>query len=74
MLSKLVGSLPPTQLVLMELASLKLADKELKYHELVDCAQCLLVLVAIETGGRWSQEVVTFVDSLGRPVPVRPSQ
>ena len=39
-------------------------DKELKYHELVECARCLLVVVAIETGGRWSQEAATFVDSL----------
>ena len=39
-------------------------DKELKCHELVECARCLLVVVAIETGGRWSQEAVTFLDSL----------
>ena len=35
-------------------------DKELNYHELVECARCLLA----ETGCRWSQEAVNFVDSL----------
>ena len=32
-------------------------DKELKYHELVE--RCLLVVVAIDTGGRRSEEAVT---------------
>ena len=49
-------------------------DKELTYHELVECGRCLLVVVAIETGGRWSQEAVNFVDSLASAAPVRPSR
>ena len=30
-------------------------DKELKYHELVAGNHCALVVVAVETGGRWSR-------------------
>ena len=36
------------------------ADKEAKYTELVDGDRCRLVVVALETGGRWSEEAVTF--------------
>ena len=36
------------------------ADKEAKYAELLNAGRCRLVVVAIETGGRWSGEVVTF--------------
>ena len=39
-------------------------DKELKYQELVACNRCALVVVAVETGGRWSCEAVDFVSSL----------
>ena len=37
-------------------------DKETKYSELVDGQRCHLVVVAIETGGRWSSEAYSFVD------------
>ena len=39
-------------------------DKELEYHELVAGNRCALVVVAVETGGRWSSEAVDFVSSL----------
>ena len=39
-------------------------DKELKYQELVAGNRCALVVVAVETGGRWSTEAVDFVSSL----------
>ena len=39
-------------------------DKEAKYAELVNGARCHLVVVAIETGGRWSNEVLDFVADL----------
>ena len=39
-------------------------DKELKYHELVAGNRCALVVVPVETGGRWSSEAVDFVSSL----------
>ena len=39
-------------------------DKEAKDHELVEGTRYLLVVVAIETGGRWSHEAVDFVESL----------
>ena len=41
-------------------------DKETKYSELVDGQRCHLVVVAIETGGRWSSEAYNFVESLAR--------
>ena len=37
------------------------ADKEAKYPELVSSRRCQLVVVALETGGRWAQEAVGFV-------------
>ena len=39
-------------------------EKELKYHELVAGNRCALVVVAVETGGRWSSEAVYFVSAL----------
>ena len=36
-------------------------DKETKYSELTTGARCRLVVVALETGGRWSDEAATFV-------------
>ena len=39
-------------------------DKETKYAELVAGNRCRLVVVALETGGRWSNEAVEFVDML----------
>ena len=36
-------------------------DKERKYAELLHCARCQLVVVGLETGGRWSSEAVDFV-------------
>ena len=39
-------------------------DKETKYAELVDGARCHLVVVAIETGGRWSDESMNFISDL----------
>ena len=48
------------------------ADKERKYPEFAD-GRCALVVVAIETGGRWSTEAIEFVDQLaeakGREAP-----
>ena len=41
------------------------ADKERKYAELNE--DCRLVVVGVEIGGRWSDEVVTFLDH--RPLP-----
>ena len=40
------------------------ADKERKYAELVNGDRCRLVVVGVETGGRWSDEAVTFLDHL----------
>ena len=40
------------------------ADKELKYSELLSGDRCRLVVVAMETGGRWSPEAVEFVENL----------
>ena len=36
-------------------------DKESTYPELVASTRCFLVVVAVETGGRWSEEAVQFV-------------
>ena len=41
-------------------------DKETTYPELVASTRCLLVVVAIETGGRWSDEAVQFVRQLAQ--------
>ena len=40
------------------------AHKELKYSELFSGDRCRLVVVAMETGGRWSPEAVEFVENL----------
>ena len=39
-------------------------DKEEKYWELLEGSRCHLVVVALETGGRWSDEAIVFIDSL----------
>ena len=39
-------------------------DKETKYAELAGGDRCRLVIVPIETGGRWGEEAVKFVNSL----------
>ena len=39
-------------------------DKEAKYPELVASRRCKLIVVGIETGGRWSEEAVDFVRQL----------
>ena len=39
-------------------------DKEDKYAELVGGRRCQLVVVAVETGGRWSDEAVAFLQAL----------
>ena len=39
-------------------------DKERKYFELLSGDQCRLVVVALEIGGRWSEEAMQFVDDL----------
>ena len=39
-------------------------DKEAKYAELVGGNRCVLVVVALETGGRWSGEAVEFMDMM----------
>ena len=36
------------------------AEKERKYNELLHGDNCRLVVVALETGGRWSLEAVNF--------------
>ena len=36
-------------------------DKETTYPELINSGRCRLVVVAIETGGRWSDEAVEFI-------------
>ena len=54
-------------------------DKEAKYHELLSSERCRLVVVALETGGRWSSEAIVFVTSLAgsrardAPPPLRGS-
>ena len=35
--------------------------KEQKYRELLQSRRCRLVVLALEVGGRWSEEAVTFV-------------
>ena len=39
-------------------------DKEAKFAELVGGNRCVLVVVALETCGRWSGEVVEFIDMM----------
>ena len=39
-------------------------DKERTYQELVGSSRCKLVVVGVETGGRWSSEAVAFVRQL----------
>ena len=39
-------------------------DKETKYAELVESDRCQLVVVGIETGGRWSNEATSFTEGL----------
>ena len=54
-------------------------DKEAKYHELLSSERCRLVVVALETGGRWSSEAIVSVTSLAgsrardAPPPLRGS-
>ena len=45
-------------------ASAARADKEGKYPDLVGCDRCDLVVFALETGGRWDAEAVSFVRDL----------
>ena len=40
------------------------ADKERKYAELLTGDRCRLVVVALEIGGRWSNEAIQFIDDL----------
>ena len=40
-------------------------DKERKYAELLEGDRCHLVVVALETGGRWSAEALEFVGISG---------
>ena len=40
------------------------ADKETKYAELLAGDRCRFVVVAVETGGKWSSEAIQFVESL----------
>ena len=39
-------------------------QKEAKYRDLLEGHRCSLVVVGVETGGRFGQEAVDFVDSL----------
>ena len=53
--------------------------KEQKYHELLASRRCRLVVLALEVGGRWSEEAVSFVRLLAKakartvPLLVRPA-
>ena len=51
------------------------ADRENTYPELVESNRCALVVVALETGGRWSEEAANFVEepsyARARDAPVR---
>ena len=40
-------------------------DKERKYVELLQSDRCQLVVVGVETGGRWSPEAVRFFERFG---------
>ena len=40
--------------------------KEQKYHELLASRRCRLVVVALEVGGRWSEEALQFVRQLAK--------
>ena len=40
--------------------------KEQKYHELLASRRCRLVVMALEVGGRWSEEAVRFVRLLAK--------
>ena len=40
------------------------ADKEVRYTELVEGDRCGLIVVALETGGRWSEDAMTFINDL----------
>ena len=42
-------------------------DKEATYTELATSTRCMLVVVATETGGRWSEEAVQFIWQLAQP-------
>ena len=46
------------------MASRARRDKEHKYAELLQGDRCRLVVVGIETGGRWSTEALQFVEML----------
>ena len=39
-------------------------QKEAKYRELLEGHRCSLIVVGVETGGRFGQEAVDFMDSL----------
>ena len=40
--------------------------KERKYRELLDSRRCRLVVVAMEVGGRWSEEAIRFIRCLAK--------
>ena len=60
------GGLPRSEAAHVDGAVLHRArgDKEAKYRELLQGNRCHLVVVGVETGGRWSSEAATFVDHL----------
>ena len=41
-------------------------EKETRYSELVAAENCRLVVVALETGGRWSAEALSFIEELAQ--------
>lgn len=43
--------------------------KETKYHELVRSRRCRLVVLALEVGGRWSEDALDFVRLWPSPQP-----
>ena len=54
-------------------------DKERKYPEFFESHRCVLVVLALELGGRWSNEAYAFIEELAwaksreAPPPVRKS-
>ena len=41
-------------------------DKEARYSELVAAERCRLVVVTLETGGRWSAEALSFIEEMAQ--------
>ena len=57
--------LPARKTRMWNKSSARPPNMDAKYHELLSGEKCRLVVVALETGGRWSSEAIEFVMSLG---------